>query len=162
MTNHGFGLYLFWPAAYQSPYSFISVASIRYLVIHRVFLIRDRRHVLLIEFDIKSILTKFKMLQDKPSQNERAKAKKTDDLQPDDEEIEEEFEVEETESKPATRPASKLDLEEPISNSQNEEDENEDEDEEEVNSKYKLLYTLLQMHLSFQCKILLFFLTISE
>lgn len=50
-------------------------------------------------------------------------------MQPDDEEIEEEFEIEETEQKPA-RPASKLDLEEPISTSQNEDDENEDEDDE--------------------------------
>lgn len=52
-------------------------------------------------------------------------------MQPDDEEVEEEFEIEETESKPATRPASKLDLEEPISNLQNEDDGNEEEDDED-------------------------------
>lgn len=54
-------------------------------------------------------------------------------MQPDDEEVEEEFEVDETEPKP-TRPASKLDLEEPITTSQNDENEYEDDedDEEEV------------------------------
>lgn len=62
-------------------------------------------------------------------------------MQPDDEEIEEEFEIEETESKPATRPASKLDLEEPISNSQNEDDGNEDEDDEDGVNFY--LHTLI-------------------
>lgn len=51
--------------------------------------------------------------QDKPRQ--QARAKKTDEMQPDDEEVEEEFEVDEPETKTPSRPASKLDLEEPIS-----------------------------------------------
>lgn len=69
--------------------------------------------------------------QDKPDRKERANAKKTDAAQPDDEEVEEEFEVDENECKPPTRPASKLDLEEPISTSQNEDDENGDDDDDE-------------------------------
>lgn len=70
--------------------------------------------------------------QDSPRQTERAKAKKTDEVQPDDDEVEEEFEVEESETKSTSRPASKLDLEEPIS-AQNGDEDNE-EDDADVNA----------------------------
>lgn len=65
--------------------------------------------------------------KDSPRQ-ERAKAKKTDEVQPDDEEIEEEdIEIEETETKSTSRPASKMDLEEPIETSKNDDDDDEEE-----------------------------------
>lgn len=68
--------------------------------------------------------------QDSPRQ-ERAKAKKTDEIQPDDEEVEE-FEVEETETR-SSRPASKLDLEEPISSHGGDDyDKDDEEDTHEV------------------------------
>lgn len=74
---------------------------------------------------------------------EKSKAKKTDELQPDDEEeeVEEEFQVEEAETKMTSRPASKMDLEEPItSTSQNEDDEN-DEDLDDVISFNETLFS---------------------
>lgn len=81
---------------------------------------------------------KTQWFQDSPKQQEKSKVKKTDDIQPDDEEVEEEFEDEEPETKSTGRPASKMDLEEPIAASQNEEDE--DEDGEEVkNSTHSLI-----------------------
>lgn len=50
-------------------------------------------------------------------------------MQPDDEEVEEEFEVEEAETKPVSRPASKLDLEEPISSTSQDDDNDEEPDD---------------------------------
>lgn len=68
--------------------------------------------------------------QDKPSH--QARAKKTDEIQPDDDEVEEEFEADEPETQSTSRPASKLDLEEPITTSQNGDD---NEEDDEVNLK---------------------------
>lgn len=75
-------------------------------------------------------------------------------MQPDDEEIEEEFEVEEAETKSTPRPASKLDLEEPITNtSQNEDDDdNDDEDVDDV-----ILTFFLSNFQPFGSKLILFF-----
>lgn len=70
--------------------------------------------------------------QDKPRQTEGAKAKKTDEPQPDDDEVEEEFEVDEPETKTTSRPASKLDLEEPISSQNDDNDEDNEEDDADV------------------------------
>lgn len=70
--------------------------------------------------------------QDKPRQTEGSKAKKTDEPQPDDDEVEEEFEVDEPETKSTSRPASKLDLEEPISSQNDDNDEDNEEDDADV------------------------------
>ncbi|XP_031623952.1 calnexin isoform X2 [Contarinia nasturtii] len=69
----------------------------------------------------------FRCFNKDPPREKGVKAKKTDEIQPDDEEVEEEFEIEESETKNISRPASKLDLEEPITTSQNEEEDDENE-----------------------------------
>lgn len=62
---------------------------------------------------------------DEPRQQN--KPKKTDEAQPDDEEVEEEVEIDEAEERPSSRPASKLDLEEPLNQEPSEDDQNEDD-----------------------------------
>lgn len=51
-------------------------------------------------------------------------------MQPDDEVVEEEFEVEEVETKSTARPASKMDLEEPVATPRNGEKQLQEEDNE--------------------------------